>query len=395
MGELSMTLPALRPWQVEAMSRWNQSGHHGCFQVATGGGKTIFALAARESFAESGDFRTLIIVPTTALLDQWFIEITEDAGISPDDVKVLSGADLALDRPVSLAVINTARNLDGTDDDTSDVLQIVDECHRAGSPENSRALLKLTAGTIGLSATPFRDFDDGFEQYIAPRLGPVLFEYTLADAIADGVLAGLNLSYVRIPLLDSEQADYDRLTGRIVALLNDPAEKEHLEAVLRARARLYNNAFYRIPVMRRIMATRRGKRAIVFVESVAAANQAEEDLRADGHSVTVYHSKMSTHLRRSNLRLFRKGAFDVLVACRALDEGFNVPEAEVAVIVAGTASRRQRIQRVGRVLRSMENKTHGEVITLYATPVEEARLLDEASTLGLNSQTRWIEAIHE
>ena len=390
-----MALPELRPWQHDALSAWEKANHRGCFQVATGGGKTIFALTARESFVDETNAQTLIIVPTTALLDQWYLEITEDGGIPSDHVKVLSGSDLILDHPICLSVINTARNFDRSDQDTSNVLQIVDECHRAGSPENSRALLKVAAGTIGLSATPFREFDDGFAEYIEPRLGPVLYEYTLSDAIKDGVLAGLHLTYVRIPLLDSERKEYDKLSGRIVSLMNDPAESERLEAVLRARARLYNNAFYRIPVLRSVLSSRKTKRTLVFVESIAAATEAVFTLREDGHSVTVYHSKLSKHVRRSNLRLFRKGVFDVLVACRALDEGFNVPEAELAVIVAGTSSKRQRIQRVGRVLRSVEEKPFGEVVTLYATPVEERRLVDEAESLGLSSQTRWVEALHE
>ena len=390
-----MTLPDLRPWQEEALRAWKSAGFRGCFEVATGGGKTTFALVARQHSLPIGLFRrTLIIVPTTALLDQWYVEMTEEADVATDDIKMLTGADMAMDRPICLSVINTARNLPDLLDDTSDVLLIVDECHRAGSVENAKALLPVTAATIGLSATPYRDFDDGFLQFVEPRLGPVLYSYGLADAIADGVLADLRLTYVRIPLLPDEQSQYDRLSRRIAAAASKPGSEETVEALLRTRARLYNNAFYRLPVMRSLMTTRRGLRTIVFLESIAAAHEAKGLLDHDGHSVAIYHSRMSTHMRRSNLKHFRNGTFDVLIACRALDEGFNVPEAEVALIVAGTSSRRQRIQRVGRVLRSLDEKSHGEVVTLYATPVEEQRLVAESEGLGLVGQTRWIEASH-
>jgi superfamily II DNA or RNA helicase len=100
-------------------------------------------------------------------------------------------------------------------------------------------------------------------------------------------------------------------------------------------------------------------------------------------------------MRRSNLRLFRKGVFEVLIACRALDEGFNVPEARIALIGAGTSSKRQRIQRMGRVLRSMTGKENAEVITIYATDVEEARLAQESQNLRDIVQINWKSVIHE
>lgn len=142
--------------------------------------------------------------------------------------------------------------------------------------------------------------------------------------------------------------------------------------------------------MVRLMEQYRGRKTIVFVESIEAASLACRLLDRRGHSVVAYHSGMGAHIRRSNLRNFRRGFFDVLVACRALDEGFNVPEAEVAFIVAGTAARRQRVQRVGRVLRALEGKVHAEVITLYATPVEEQRLVAEAAEFP-EEIARWVE----
>ena len=125
---------------------------------------------------------------------------------------------------------------------------------------------------------------------------------------------------------------------------------------------------------------------MVFVESIGAAEEAKKLLDEQQHSVTIYHSQLSDSIRRSNLRLFRKGVFEVLIACRALDEGFNVPEARIALIGAGTSSKRQRIQRMGRVLRSM---------TIYATDVEEARLAQESQNLKDIVQINWKSVVHE
>lgn len=386
--------PELREWQAAAMTAWEKAEFRGTFEVATGGGKTTFALACYLRFLEEHpDARCLVVVPTVALLDQWFVAAQEEIGLEENSIKVLSATDLQPNAQMNLVVINSARGLRDSiqQSEARALMQIVDECHRAGSPQNARSLLRVSAASIGLSATPFRDFDEGFQEHVAPALGPVIFRYTLSDAIADGVLAGLRLTYVKVPLLPDEERDYKMLSGRIARAFQGGATEETIEGLLRKRARLYNNAAFRLPTMAKLMSEYRGRRALVFVESIDAAREAYQMLDEGGHSVTTYHSRMGAHLRRSNLRAFRRGVFDVLIACRALDEGFNVPEAEVALIVAGTSARRQRIQRVGRVLRAIAGKDSADVITLYATPVEEERLAREAAEFP-DDLTRWVEA---
>ena len=112
-------------------------------------------------------------------------------------------------------------------------------------------------------------------------------------------------------------------------------------------------------------------------------------------STALDHSRMVEPLRRSNLRLFRRGGTDALVTCRALDEGFNVPEARVAIIASATASPRQRIQRLGRILRPAPGKDRASVYTLYATDTEEARLAVEAGNITEVSTVTWMVASSE
>ena len=92
------------------------------------------------------------------------------------------------------------------------------------------------------------------------------------------------------------------------------------------------------------------------------------------------------------MRLFRRGAFSVLVSCRALDEGVNVPETEIGIIASSTSSTRQRVQRLGRVLRPAPRKESATVYTLYATDIEERRLQDEADKLEAAKEVRWQKA---
>jgi superfamily II DNA or RNA helicase len=87
--------------------------------------------------------------------------------------------------------------------------------------------------------------------------------------------------------------------------------------------------------------------------------------------------------------------FDVLVSCKALDEGMNVPEAAVAIIASSTASHRQRIQRLGRVLRPAPGKDHALIYTLFATRQEQKRLMNEEESLDGVAGVRWATANRE
>jgi superfamily II DNA or RNA helicase len=187
--------------------------------VVTGAGKTAFALIAYGDVSASiSDLRIVVVVPTLALLDQWVVVLETDGGFSQADIATFSGEGRARKaRRANVAVLNTARDLATFFADDVPTLLVVDECHRAGSPENARALEIPARFALGLSATPVREFDDGFERYVEPRLGPIIFEYDYTDASRDGVISSFALHNFRFALSPRESADYDRLTARIGA----------------------------------------------------------------------------------------------------------------------------------------------------------------------------------
>jgi superfamily II DNA or RNA helicase len=103
----------------------------------------------------------------------------------------------------------------------------------------------------------------------------------------------------------------------------------------------------------------------------------------------VYHSKLKLRQRAEILSAYRQGEIDVLVTCRALDEGFNVPETEIGIIAASTATRRQRIQRLGRVLRPVKGKGSATIFSLVATDPEIKRLREEEAELEDVAKVTW------
>lgn len=387
---------SLREWQDRAIRTW-RSERRGVVSVVTGGGKTVFAeTCMAEFFGGSPNGLAVIIVPTSALLDQWFLSLQDELGVPKEEIGLLGGGE----RPhegakIIIAVINSARRVNGTwAESERPKMLIVDECHRAGSPENAKALQGVFSATLGLSATPVREYDDGFQAYVEPALGPVIYEYTYVEAYADGVITPFELHNVRVAMLEDEQDRYDRLNKRVrtaFARGQTADDDESLRRLLQQRAAVSGTALMRIPVAVKLIEDHRGERAIIFHERTDAADQILRLLQQRGHSATIYHAGLAPALRRENLRLFRRGVFDVLVCCRALDEGMNVPETSVAVVASSTASERQRIQRLGRILRPAKCKTAATVYTIFATNEEHDRLAAEAEKLSGIAATTWHE----
>ena len=344
-------------------------------------------------FEETKNGQALIIVPTISLLDQWWITLQEEIGVSPDDIGLLNGQETCEgDEPIIISVINSARSFTKEFSKDRSLFLIVDECHRAGSPANAKALLGEFEATLGLSATPEREYDDGFEAYIAPRLGPIIHKYTYVDASRDGVISPFSLTNVRVDLLPYEEEKYrkySRLIARALHAGTADDTEEKLKRLLQLRAAVSANATRRIPVAAKLVELHKGERAVVFHERIEAANHILSILKARKHRATIYHAKIGPAARRDNLRLFRKGLFDVLVCCRALDEGINVPEASVAVVASSTASHRQRIQRLGRMLRIAQGKETASVYTIFATAEERKRLEQEEADLEGITSVSW------
>jgi superfamily II DNA or RNA helicase len=266
-----------RKWQMAALKNWLPE-RKGVISVVTGGGKTIFAFLCMDVFnREHPDGRLVILVPTITLLDQWYVSLQEDFGVPESDLACFSSQEKAA-KParINLLVINTARKTAEQMTHGQPTFIIVDECHRAGSPENAKALAGDFAAALGLSATPEREYHEGFQRHVVPALGPVVFEYSYAQAFEDKVITPFGLINVRIDLLPHEREEYDKLTRRAAVLFKkaqtDPEAGNKLKYILQKRASVSAQARMRIPVAAKIADEHRGMRTIIFHERVRAAN---------------------------------------------------------------------------------------------------------------------------
>lgn len=384
-------MPKLAPrgWQVDALAAWERAGQRGIVSVVTGGGKTVFALSCIERI---GPIATLIIVPTTALLDQWWEEAANYFDLDLDEINIVAGSLRFRLGAINIAVLNTAAKLAERLQERPCFL-IVDECHKAASEQFRAALRVPTFASLGLSATPERPYDDGLKDVLIPSLGPLIYSYDYGDALRDRVIVPFVLKNVVFELEEDRQLEYDKLSKAIARSISKfGAEADETISLFLRRARVLNLSLNRIRLALRLAAANQGKRTLIFHEDIEACDLIHAVLAENGVKSGVYHSKLPLRARARMLGQYRRGEIDVLVTCRALDEGFNVPETEVGIVAASTATSRQRIQRLGRVVRPAKGKAGAAIYTLVATGPEIERLKEEEARLDGVATVTWSRA---
>jgi superfamily II DNA or RNA helicase len=380
-----MGKPALRNWQTEAMRLWREAGHRGIIGAVTGSGKTVFALAAIEEYKPR---TTLIVVPTISLLEQWWGEAAAFFKLRLDDINIVHGKKTKIiGGTINVVVINTASKIDKLPERT---LLIVDECHKAATDNFSTVLQLPHQASLGLTATPERQYDNGLSEILVPYLGRVLLNYTYREAMADGVIVPFNLRNLVFELEPECQQQYDQITKSIARSVSKLGiDSPESIALMLKRARVLNMSTQRVTLALKLIARHSGKKALIFHENIEACRVIHHVLQANHVRAGIYHSKMSSRQRAQMITDFKSTDLDVLVTCRALDEGFNVPATEIGIIAASTATRRQRIQRLGRVLRPSTGKKGAIIYTLVATDPEIQRLKEEENELEGVAEVTW------
>lgn len=391
----------LYPWQVEALDAWRGRSGRGVVEAVTGTGKTMVGIAAAaEELARGG--QVLVLVPTRELLDQW-VRLLARHGPRHARTGRLGGGHR--DDPgtcdVMVAVVNSARDADLRPRRPGGLL-VADECHRYGSDGNRVALKADFPRRLGLSATYSRA-DDGHVTWLDPYFGGTCFRMGYRRAIDDAVIAPFTVDLVGVELDPSERAEYDELTAALSAawaklVSSGWAPAEPVGAFFAAAARLARGGdhsegaatarklLYALQERRRLLAETPAKsraldglipdlrncnRAIVFTQSIVGAQGAAASLRAGGLRVAAIHSGLQQPERRALLAGFGDGSLQVLVAPQVLDEGVDVPAADLAVILAASRSRRQMIQRMGRVLRRKPDGRAARFVVMFVVGTVE------------------------
>ncbi len=402
----------LRDYQRKALRRFVDRGGRGIAHMATGTGKTRIGIGAIR-WALEGGHKGLVLVPTRALLEQWRGEVLRHTNLDQTQVRAVSGSRSIRRMPqaeVLLTPIQTAmRNpetLARMAEQQRRALLIVDECHRAGAPQYSNALVDAIPYRLGLSATPERPFDPAGTQRVIEYFEGVAHRYDLGTAVEEGHLASYTYHLHSTYLNEFEQVDYEELStaishvmadihwrypkapkltqlGELLGFLRAEEDGEageladELQELLFRRARIVKNAQGKVRIFRRLCDRLDGKKTIVFSEEISFAERLGQVASQQGLSTYLYHSEMNSQARDRTLSAYREADGGVLLAVRALDEGLDVPDADVAVLAASSTSQRQHIQRRGRVLRPLRDRRKlAELHDFYVIGVDDPRRVE-------------------
>ena len=375
----------LREWQETAFPLW-WNRKRGIVKVVTGGGKTVFAIHCLKQYLEENPSNPiLIVVPSIALLDQWYEGLLQSY-----DANQLSlnggGEHLEELSMITISTIDSVKNIIDKFD-ASQTLLIVDECHKIGTEKRGETLTNNWHATLGLSATPERDYDDNFYIIIKKILGDIIFDYDYIDAREDEVIVNFKLLYAYAAMTPEEEDEYKKFTKsiqrRAATIGGNNMNDYPLKMMIFNRARMVKNSKNRIPFGIELLQKYKRDSWIVFTENKKQAKEFNAIINTKGYQSAIYNTDLDASEREENLNNFKSGNLNVLVSCTALDEGFDMPEADGAMILSASSSKRQRIQRMGRVLRITANKQNALIVTVYSSKTEYEKLREESNRYQL------------
>ena len=375
----------LREWQAKAFPLW-WSKKRGIVKVVTGGGKTVFAIHCLTKYLEENkDHSIFIVVPSIALLDQWYEGLQKD--FNEKDIALNGGGEhLEHLSRINISTIDSVKNII-EQFDASKTLLIVDECHKIGTEKRGEVLTNNWHATLGLSATPERDYDDNFYIIIRKILGDIIFDYDYIDAREDEVIVNFKLLYAYAAMTPDEEEKYKKFTKsiqrRAATIGGNDMNDYPLKMLIFNRARMVKNSKNRIPFGIELLQKHKRDSWIVFTENKKQAKEFNKIINTKGYKSAIYNTDLDNAEREENLNNFKNGNLNVLVSCTALDEGFDMPEADGAMILSASSSKRQRIQRMGRVLRITANKQNALIVTVYSSKTEFDKLREESNRYKL------------
>ena len=365
-------LPQLRPEQAEALAAWARAGCRGQVIMPTGTGKTEVALAAMAQTRVA----TLVVAPIRDLMYQWHRRILAafdyDAGIVGDNLFNI--------RPVTVTTYDSAYIHMDKMGAGFGLLIFDEEHHLPGKCRREAAILSTATMRLGLTATPERS--DGLHKDLDLLIGPVVYHMPFKKA-KGSTLADFDVVRIPVALNAREQATYDQCSRAIRQFITsrrketpgytwrdlckesgkDP-QARHAQKAYYIKQSIEDRAEEKLRVLEDIFRLHNGRKTIVFAGSNAMAIEVSKRFL-----VPTILSHTAKRERLAVLQGFADGQFPVLVANRVLDEGVDVPEAKVAVVIGGQGSTRQAKQRLGRVLRRSGNAR----ATLYEVVCENTK----------------------
>ncbi len=351
------------PHQNEALAAWKLAGRQGVVVLPTAAGKTYLAQMAMQATPRT----TLIVVPTLDLMHQWYAHLV--AAFPDADVGLLGGG--SRDKTAILVATYDSAAIHAESLGNQYALVIFDECHHLPTDFNRViAEYAIAPYRLGLSATPERT--DGKHADLNILIGREVYRKSAED-LAGKALAEHEIVQIKVKLSPHERERYNQL----IQLRNDFLRESRISlgsiqgwqsfVQMSARSQTGRRAMLahreakeialgtdgKLRILANLLAEHYPARILIFTADNATVYRISQDLLIPSitHQTPVKE-------RHEILSKFREGEYNTLIASHVLNEGVDVPAASIAIILSGTGSTREYIQRLGRVLRkgNIENK---------------------------------------
>jgi superfamily II DNA or RNA helicase len=343
------------PHQSEALETWWNRGGRGLVVLPTGTGKTHVAVLAIQRTGRP----TLVVTPTIDLLNQWYDELLSAFEVP---IGLLGGGYYDL-QPLTVTTYDSAYlhverwgNRYG--------LAVFDECHHLPGPTYLMAAVgSIAPYRLGLTATPERG--DGQDILLPDLIGPIVYRREIKQ-LAGEFLAEYQIDRRYVELSTEEQQRYDRarqvyrsfVEAQGISMGGPHGWQRFLRETCRSKEgrtafqayreqkRIALAAPAKLQLLERLLEQHRGDRVLVFTYDNATVYQI-----ARRFLVPAITHQTKTKERRQILLRFHSGEYPILVTSQVLNEGVDVPAANVGIILSGTGSVREHVQRLGRLLR--------------------------------------------
>lgn len=365
----------LHPHQQEALSSWISAGRKGITVLPTGSGKTILAVSAIANTQRPA----IVLVPTIDLLSQW-ANVLENFFDVP--IGILGGGSHTI-QPITVSTYDSAvLNMEFIGNRFG--LLIADECHHLPSNEyRTAAKMCIAPFKLGLTATP--EMAPERSSVLTSLLGDIVCRKHI-DEMAGSVLSPYIIRTIRTQLAPDELARYREkravytsfIRSRGISFDSPDGWKNFM--IQASRSDAGRKAFEAFLEQREI--SRAGKKKVEYLREIFQKHPKERTIIFTADNATAYsigrkylfpvlthHTKAAE--RKEFLKLFREGVYSTLVTSQVLNEGVDVPEAAVGVILSGSGSVREHVQRLGRILRPAPGKKQAVLYEIISSDTAE------------------------
>lgn len=376
----------IRDYQQVAIAAWFAHNCQGLFEMATGTGKTVTALAASaQLYQREQRLAVIIAVPYQHLVTQWDDEASAFGykailafqnknrwleALNNEILEFNGGYRSFISVITTHTTFITPEFQETVNRLTGPTLILADEAHHLGAERSRQNYPHQIPFRLALSATPDRWFDDAGTIALREYFGATVFSFPLEKAIGISLTPYYYYPHL-VPLTDDEMAEYEALSVKIARLVHqlETEKQEALKMLLIKRANLLNKAANKLEFLSELVDKERTIEHTLFY---CAPGQIDEVMRLIGWEkgilVNRFTAEENPQERKNLLTDFAQGHLQALAAMKCLDEGVDVPSTRTAYFLASSGNPREFIQRRGRILRKAPGKEHSIIHDLIAVP---------------------------